>query len=101
MKLDTVFRGCMRPAMFMGVPMMPFMLSFFMIALPAFMFSLLIFLLFPIAIVIMQQLIKYDEHFFDIIFLKMNTKIKSNTASRIDNALVLIAPMNADYKPKL
>jgi type IV secretion system protein VirB3 len=94
MKLDTVFRGCMRPAMFMGVPMIPFMLTFFLFAMPSFMFSLLIFLGFPIALIVMQQLVKYDEHFFDLIFLRIRTKINSMSAKKIDDFSIRLVPMN-------
>lgn len=100
MKHDTVFRGCMRPAMFMGVPMMPFMLAFALFTLPALYFSFFIILGLPVVIFIMQQLVKYDEHVFDLMFLKLNTKIKSNSATKIDKFSLHIAPMNSEYKAK-
>lgn len=98
MKTDTVFRGCMRPALFMGVPMVPFMLAFGLFTLPALYISFWIFLALPVAIFVMQQMVKYDEHVFDLLFLRLKTKSKSSSAKRIDGFTVLISPADSESK---
>jgi type IV secretion system protein VirB3 len=92
MKLNTVYRACMRPAMFMGVPMIPFMLSFAIFVIPAASYSFWFILGLPVAIFIMQQMVKYDEHIFDVIYLKMLTSINSSSSIKIEKSTKLISP---------
>ncbi len=88
----------MRPALFMGVPMVPFMLAFGLFTLPALYFSFWIILALPVSIFVMQQMVKYDEHVFDLLFLRLKTKAKSKTAKKIDNFTLLISPADSESK---
>lgn len=95
MKINTVYRACMRPAMFMGVPMMPFMLAFAVFVIPAATYSFWFVLGLPISIAIMQQMVKYDEHVFDIIYLKILTNMSSGGAVKVEKSTKMISPVQS------
>ncbi len=99
MKTDTVYRACMRPAMFMGVPMIPFMLSFAVFVIPAAGYSFWFILGLPIAIFIMQQMVKYDEQVFDIIYLKILTTINSKEAVKLQKFTKMVLPAQIKAMP--
>jgi type IV secretion system protein VirB3 len=69
MHKDVLFRGCTRPAMFMGVPYVPF----FMVAggclMLAMYFNLLFLLLMPPVIFVMRQMARRDEMIFRLLGL--------------------------------
>ena len=76
MRKDVLFRGCTRPAMFMGVPY----LAFFIGAGGALMFSMWFgleyLILVPIAIFVMRQMARRDEMIFRLLGLRWNMKFK-------------------------
>ena len=71
MKKDTLFRGCTRPPMIMGVPYIPFLVGAGGPLLLAMYFSLYILLLIPVSIFIMRLMAKKDEMIFRLIGLNL------------------------------
>ncbi|MBH1847154.1 VirB3 family type IV secretion system protein [Stenotrophomonas maltophilia] len=75
MHKNVLFRGCTRPAMFLGVPYLPF----FMVAgglLLLSMYTNFWFLLtIPVAIFIMRQMAKRDEMIFRLLGLRLMFKL--------------------------
>lgn len=78
-----MFRGCTRPAMFMGVPYIPFFVG----AGGVFLFSVYtnffyLFLL-PVVIFVMRQMAKRDEMIFKLLGLRLQFRLKTrNIAER-------------------
>ncbi|WP_033375691.1 type IV secretion system protein VirB3 [Leeia oryzae] len=76
MQRHTLFRGCTRPTMFMGVPYMPFFIgTSICLALAAYINILLIGLLPPV-IFVMRQIARHDEQIFHLWGLKMQFALK-------------------------
>ena len=71
MKKDTLFRGCTRPPMIMGVPYIPFLVGAGGPLLLAMYFSLYLLLLIPVSIFVMRLLAKKDEMIFRLIGLNL------------------------------
>lgn len=64
MKKDTVFRGCTRPPMFLGVPYIPFFIGAGVPLLMAMYLNLFYLLGVPVVIFILRQIAKQDEMIF-------------------------------------
>lgn len=71
MHKDTLFRGCTRPPMILGVPYVPFIVGAGVPLLLAMYFSLYILLLIPLSIFIMRMVAKKDEMIFRLIGLHL------------------------------
>ncbi len=71
MKKNTLFRGCTRPPMFMGVPYVPFFIGAGIPLLFAMYFNLFYLLAIPVIIMILRQIAKQDEMFFRLWGLKL------------------------------
>jgi type IV secretion system protein VirB3 len=76
MRKDILFRGCTRPAMFMGVPYLPFFLGAGGALLFAMWFGLQYLILIPIVILVMRQMARRDELIFRLLFLRLKFKTK-------------------------
>lgn len=71
MRKNTLFRGCTRPPMFLGVPYIPFFLGAgFCFFLAAYL-NLLYLLLLPIVILILRQISRQDEMIFRLWGLRL------------------------------
>jgi type IV secretion system protein VirB3 len=90
MKTDTFFKAFTRPAMVMGVPIVPFVLSG--------MFGMILivyihFFLFPVLIIshlVLKKLAKQDELIFETYFLYLKTKIMTSGNNKtIDKSVFL------------
>lgn len=68
---DPIFKGCTRPAMLAGVPIVPFVVVFSVVALLSVWINLLFFVLLLPAYVIMRLLVKNDDQMFRLMGLKM------------------------------
>lgn len=71
MKKDTVFRGCTRPPMFLGVPYIPFFIGAGVPLLMAMYLNLFYLLGVPVVIFILRQIAKQDEMIFRLWGLKI------------------------------
>ena len=71
MNQDPIFRGLMRPATVLGIPMVPFMLVQGSLLLCLFFFSVHFLWLILIAHFVMRLMMKKDELIFDLIGLRL------------------------------
>ena len=76
MHKNVLFRGCTRPAMFLGVPYVPFFLGAGGCLLMAMYFNLLFLLLIPGVIFVMRQMARRDEMIFRLLGLRWQFKFR-------------------------
>lgn len=76
MHKNVLFRGCTRPAMFLGVPYVPFFLGAGGCLLLAMYFNLLYLALMPIVIFIMRQMARRDEMIFRLLGLRWQLRLR-------------------------
>jgi len=82
MHKNALFRGCTRPAMFMGVPYVPFLFgagSCLLLAVYVNFFSLL---LAPPVIFVMRQMARRDEMIFRLLGLRWRFKLLAKNRTR-------------------
>ena len=77
MRKDVLFRGCTRPAMFLGVPYLPFFMAAGSCLLLAMYINLLFLLLMPIVILVMRQMAKQDEMIFRLLGLRIQFRTRA------------------------
>lgn len=77
MHKNVLFRGCTRPAMFMGVPYMPFFVGAGGSLLLAVYFGLQYLLLIPPVILVMRQMARRDEMIFRLLGLNLQFKLRA------------------------
>jgi type IV secretion system protein VirB3 len=94
MKKDTVFKGCMRPQMIMGVPLIPFMLVCGPILIMATRFSLLLLLTLPLAIFIMRILTKKDELYFDLIGVRILARLNTRGCVKTNEKGIMLSAIS-------
>jgi type IV secretion system protein VirB3 len=70
MRKDVLFRGCTRPAMFLGVPYVPFFVGAGACLLLAVYVNLLLLVLMPLVILAMRQMARRDEMVFRLLGLR-------------------------------
>jgi type IV secretion system protein VirB3 len=71
MNKDVLFRGCTRPAMFMGVPYIPFFIAVTICLVLAMYINLFLLVLLPVSIFVLRQVAKQDEMIFRLWWLRM------------------------------
>ncbi|MEJ1097932.1 MULTISPECIES: VirB3 family type IV secretion system protein [unclassified Pseudoxanthomonas] len=76
MHKNVLFRGCTRPAMFLGVPYVPFFLGAGGCLLMAMYFNLLFLFLIPVVIFVMRQMARRDEMIFRLLGLRWQFKFR-------------------------
>ena len=67
---DVLFRGCTRPAMFLGVPYVPFFIGAGACLLLAVFVNLVLLVLMPLVILGMRQMARRDEMVFRLLGLR-------------------------------
>jgi type IV secretion system protein VirB3 len=77
MRRNVLFRGCTRPAMFLGVPYLPFFMAAGGCLLLAMYFNLLFLLLMPIVIMVMRQMARQDEMIFRLLGLRLQFRTRA------------------------
>lgn len=77
MHKNPLFRGCTRPAMFLGVPYMPFFIASGSCILLTFYFNMFFLVLLPIVIFVMRQMARRDEMIFRLLGLRWQFKLKA------------------------
>ena len=68
---DTVFKGCTRPAMLMGVPVVPFAVVMGAIILISIWTTILFMLMAVPAIIIMRLIVQHDDQQFRLLGLRI------------------------------
>jgi len=77
MHKNVLFRGCTRPAMFMGVPYIPFFIGAGGGLLMAMYFGLQYLLLIPPVLIVMRQMARRDEMIFRMLGLNLKFKFRA------------------------
>lgn len=77
MHKNVLFRGCTRPAMFMGVPYVPFFIGAGGSLLLAMYIGLQFLLLIPIVIFVMRHMARRDEMIFRLLGLSLQFRMKA------------------------
>lgn len=76
MHKNVLFRGCTRPAMFLGVPYMPFFIGAGSCLLLAFYVDMFCLLLIPPVIFVMRQMARRDEMVFRLLGLRWQVRTR-------------------------
>jgi len=76
MHKNPLFRGCTRPAMFLGVPYLPFFIGAGTCLLMAMYFNLFFLLLIPVVIFVMRQMARQDEMIFRLLGLRFQIRTR-------------------------
>lgn len=77
MHRNVLFRGCTRPAMFLGVPYMPFFIAAGSCILLTFYINMFCLVLLPVVIFVMRQMARRDEMIFRMLGLRLQFKFKA------------------------
>jgi type IV secretion system protein VirB3 len=79
--LDPVFKGCTRPAMFMGVPVTPLVLTFIaMFTIAALARNMFLLLLFVPIVVVMRLIVRNDDQKFRLLYLNARFRLSARNA---------------------
>ncbi|NYZ62419.1 type IV secretion system protein VirB3 [Luteimonas deserti] len=76
MRKNVLFRGCTRPAMFLGVPYMPFAIAAGACLLLTFYINMFFLALLPVVIMVMRQMARRDEMIFRLLGLRWMFRAK-------------------------
>lgn len=76
MRKAAVFKGCTRPAMFMGVPYVPFIVGTGVCLLCAMYIDLYFLLALPAVVFAMRMIAKVDEHIFHLLGLHVLLRLR-------------------------
>jgi type IV secretion system protein VirB3 len=76
MHKTVLFRGCTRPAMFLGVPYIPFFIGAGFGFLLGVYFNMFWLLIIPVFIMIMRQMARRDEMIFRLLGLRLQFRFK-------------------------
>lgn len=82
MHKNVLFRGCTRPAMFLGVPYVPFFIGAGSCLLMAFYFNALFLGLLPPVIFVMRQMARRDEMIFRMLGLRWQARMRMRNLDR-------------------
>lgn len=72
---DPVFKGCTRPAMFWGIPLMPFIATFGAFILLSVWFSFLFLIPLPLVLMGMRHVVKDDDQAFRLHALRLRFRL--------------------------
>jgi type IV secretion system protein VirB3 len=98
MHKNVLFRGCTRPAMFLGVPYVPFFIVGGGCLLFAMYFNLLFLLLLPMVMFVMRQMARRDEMIFRLIGLRWQFKFRARNKQH-HSGMWVFSPNSYRQKP--
>src|SRR5690606_21728061 len=101
MRKDVLFRGCTRPAMFMGVPYVPFAIAAGACLLMTFYFDMFFLLLLPVVIFVMRQMARRDEMIFRLLGLRWRFRLQGRNLKRHGGMWVFSPNIYRDKLPDL
>jgi type IV secretion system protein VirB3 len=93
MQKNTVFRGCTRPPMFLGVPYVPFIIGTGGCFLMAVYFNMYFLLFIPVVILIMRQMARRDEMIFRLLGLRLQIFMRTRNR-RLHDGMWVFSPHN-------
>ena len=82
MHKSVLFRGCTRPAMFLGVPYIPFFIGAGSCLLLALYFNMFYLMLMPPAIFVMRQMARRDELIFRLLGLRWQFWLRTRNRNK-------------------
>lgn len=88
MHKNTLFRGCTRPPMFLGVPYVPFFMGAGGCLLLAMYTNLLYLFLLPVVIFVMRQMARRDEMIFRLLGLRLQFRTRVRNLAENDGMWV-------------
>jgi type IV secretion system protein VirB3 len=88
MHKNPLFRGCTRPAMFLGVPYVPFFMGAGACLLLAMYTNLFYLVLMPMVIFAMRQMARRDEMIFRLLGLRMHFRMRVRNLQQNDGMWV-------------
>ena len=94
---DPLFKGCTRPAMFLGVPLAPLVAVAAPILLLAIWLTLLLLLLLPLAIGVMRAMVQSDEQQFRLLWLRRVCRWR-NTNARFWGGVSAYSPLTCQRR---
>lgn len=94
--METLFKSLTRPAMFMGVPIKPFIAVTMTLFILGAWVSFAIWLFIPLVIFIMGLFAKRDDHVFGLQWLRLRTRSRASAASRRIWGMDTITPQHYD-----
>jgi type IV secretion system protein VirB3 len=74
---NVLFRGCTRPAMFLGVPYVPFFMGAGGSLLLAMYLDMRLLALIPVVVLVMRQMARRDEMIFRLLGLRLMFKFRA------------------------
>lgn len=95
---DPLFKGCTRPAMFLGVPLAPLLAVAAPILLLAIWLTLFFLLLLPLAIGVMRAMVQSDEQQFRLLWLKLRCRWR-NANARFWGGVSTYSPLTFHRRP--
>ena len=98
MHQNVLFRGCTRPAMFLGVPYVPFFIVAGGCLLVAMYFNLLFLFLLPVVMFVMRQMARRDEMIFRLIGLRWQFKFRARNKQH-HSGMWVFSPNRYRQKP--
>lgn len=99
MQKNVVFRGCTRPAMFFGVPLMPFFIGAGgCLLLAMYAGNMFLLLLIPPVIFVMRMMAKRDEMIFRLLGLRWLFRLKARNLQK-HSKMWVFSPNNYREKP--
>lgn len=98
MHKNALFRGCTRPAMFLGVPYVPFFVVAGGCLLFAMYLNLLFLLLLPMVMFVMRQMARRDEMIFRLIGLRWQFKFRARNKQH-HSGMWVFSPNSYRQKP--
>lgn len=96
MHKNVLFRGCTRPAMFLGVPYIPFAIGAGSCLLLTFYINMFFLLLLPIVIFAMRQMARRDEMIFRLLGLRWRFRTKVRNLQRHSGMWVFSPNLHRD-----
>ncbi len=101
MRKDILFRGCTRPAMFMGVPYIPFFIGAGGGLLMSVYFNFFWLLSIPVVIFVMRQMARRDEMIFNLLALRWQFKFKARNVKHYSGMWVFSPNMYRSKQGKI
>lgn len=100
MQKNILFRGCTRPAMFMGVPYIPFFIGAGSVILLSFYTNMFFLLMLIPTIFVMRQMARRDEMIFRLLGLRLQTRMKVRNLDHHDGMWVFSPNSYRDPRKK-
>ncbi|MDO5692758.1 MAG: VirB3 family type IV secretion system protein [Pseudomonadota bacterium] len=100
MQKNTLFRGCTRPPMFMGVPYIPFFLGAGGCVLMAAWFNLFWLLAIPPVLMVMRAMTRHDEMIFRLLGIRLQFLVRVRNRNLHDKMWIFTPNLYREKQPR-